>query len=111
VTVFSPATRSAAIKGAVAIVLDEHRDATDLATRITTAVTEALAELEAAADEGAYGVCAECRQLYMPEPHNRTGFCSWDCFDVKERPNAPEAFLAFLPASTRMTRIVSEDDQ
>jgi len=50
VTVFSPATRSAAIKGAVAIVLDEHRDAIDLPTRITAAVTETLAELDTPAD-------------------------------------------------------------
>ena len=49
--------------------------------------------------------CTECRRPYLPEPQNRTGFCSWACFDTKERPNAPEAFLAFLPAGTRMTRI------
>jgi hypothetical protein len=63
------------------------------------------------ARKGAYGICAECRQLYTPEPHNRTGFCSWACFDVKERPNAPEAFLAFLPAGARMERLDSEDNQ
>lgn len=58
-----------------------------------------------------FHVCAECRQPYTPEPHNRTGFCSWGCFDVTERPNAPEAFLAFLPAGVRMERIDPEGDQ
>ena len=54
--------------------------------------------------------CAECQQPYTPEPQNQTGFCSWACFDAKERPNAPEAFLAFLPAGTRMTRIDTTGD-
>jgi len=63
VTVFSPATRSAAIKGAVAIVLDEHRDAIDLAIRITTAVTETLAELEAPASRAAAGLTTTERTM------------------------------------------------
>lgn len=43
-------------------------------------------------------LCAECHEPYRPEPHNHTGFCSWACFDVEERPGAPEAFAAFLGA-------------
>jgi hypothetical protein len=53
--------------------------------------------------------CAECRQPYNPEPQNATGFCSWDCFDVKPRPNAPEAFLAFLGPEATMQRVDSPD--
>lgn len=54
--------------------------------------------------------CTECRRPYLPEPQNQTRFCSWACFDTKPRLNAPEAFLAFLPAGTRMTRIDTTGD-
>jgi hypothetical protein len=48
VTTFSPSTRRMVVKGAVADVIAEHRDAPDLATRITYAVMATLAELDAA---------------------------------------------------------------
>ena len=48
--------------------------------------------------------CGECERPFVPEPHNKTGFCSWACFDAKPRDNAPEAFLAFLPAGVEMVR-------
>lgn len=53
--------------------------------------------------------CRECRRPFHPERQNRTGFCSWDCFDAEPRPNAPEGLLAFLPAGTVMRRIDTEE--
>ncbi|MEV7675005.1 hypothetical protein [Streptomyces sp. NPDC088752] len=49
--------------------------------------------------------CLECKESYEPEPQNTSGFCSWECFDVKQRPNAPEALHGFLGDGVTMTRV------
>lgn len=56
--------------------------------------------------------CAQCREPFTPEPGNTTGFCSWECFDVLPRPNAPEAFrVLVLGADTPMVRALRMSPQ
>jgi hypothetical protein len=57
-----------------------------------------------------FQLCRECGQPYTPTPENTSGFCSWDCFDVKPRPNAAEAFHGFLGPGVTMTRIDTPED-
>jgi hypothetical protein len=58
----------------------------------------------------AHETCAECEEPFTPEPGNLTGFCSWACFDVKPRPNAPEAFRVLaLGADTPMVRAIDTE--
>jgi hypothetical protein len=49
--------------------------------------------------------CDDCKRLYKPEPHNTSGFCSWECFDTEERANAPEVLGMFLGPGVTMIRI------
>lgn len=53
--------------------------------------------------------CLECKEPYEPEPQNTSGFCSWECFDVKPRANAPEVLLGFLGDGVTMTRVDDDD--
>lgn len=55
-----------------------------------------------------FQICRECGHPYTPTPTNTSGFCSWDCFDVRPRPDAAEAFHGFLGPDVTMTRV---DDQ
>jgi hypothetical protein len=52
--------------------------------------------------------CKECGQPYEPEPCNRSGFCSWGCFDMEQRDGAPEAFLGFMPEGVTMIEVTPE---
>lgn len=60
-----------------------------------------------------FQLCQECGQPYSTTPTNTSGFCSWDCFDVKPRPDADpaEVFHGFLGPGVTMTRIDEPGDE
>ncbi|MDQ1041487.1 hypothetical protein QFZ75_007989 [Streptomyces sp. V3I8] len=52
--------------------------------------------------------CEECRKSFRAEPRNATNFCSWECFDARPRPGAPEALHGFLGEGVTMTQVDKE---
>ncbi len=54
-----------------------------------------------------FQLCGECRRPYTPTPENRSGFCSWECFDTEFRPDvdAAKVLHGFLGPDVTMTRV------